>query len=281
MEKRKGPLTKEDKQFIHERSGILKPTQIANQLSRNVQTIVDYMKENNLISSYIPNANDKFSLSKTPYWHNLSLQFDQDELKLIDHHWKSIVEQFQDDIQHTEELQILDLIKMEALSNRILNEQANVKNKIREYEQDILKQKRKTHPDIEEIDAKEAQIAALYSTYETSGKEYNNLIKEKSNLFKSLKATREQRYKNYENSKHSLLDWVKLLIEDKDRRRHIGIYIEKMRLATEVEYQRLSEYHTYNDGTVEKPILNSDTVLVDEEEKKEESILGPLPKSDE
>jgi len=40
--------------------------------------------------------------------------------------------------------------------------------------------------------------------------------------------------------------------------------MEKMRLATVAEFFRLSEYHTFADGIVEKPILNSKTVFDEE-----------------
>jgi hypothetical protein len=265
-EKRKGPLSKKDKLFISENAGRLTPTEIAKTLNRTTKSVVDFMKKGGYMKFYVSDHSTN-SLSKTPYWRDLVQQFSEEELKLIDFHWKEVTSQFKEDIQHTEKLQILDMLKMEVLSNRSLTEQANIKSKIEELKGDILNLKLQGDEQ-GLIEAKEAQIAALYSAYETIGKDYANFLKEKSNIFKALKATREQRYKQIESSKESLLDWVKLMIEDKERRREVGIYMEKMRIASDVEYERLSEYHTYADGTVEKPILNSNTMMEDDEEER-------------
>ena len=39
-----------------------------------------------------------------------------------------------------------------------------------------------------------------------------------------------------------------------------GKYIEKMRMALEKEKERLSDYHKYEDGTVDQPFITPDTV---------------------
>lgn len=264
-EKRKGPLSKKDKLYISDNAGRLTPSEIAKTLNRTTKSVVDFMKKNGYMKFYVVDQTNN-SLSKTPYWRDLVQQFSEEELKLMDYHWGEVTSQFKEDIQHTEKLQILDMLKMEVLSNRSLTEQSNIKSKIEDLKSEILNLKLQGDEQ-GLIEAKEAQIAALYSAYETIGKDYANFLKEKSNIFKALKATREQRYKQIENSKESLLDWVKTMIEDKERRKQIGIYMEKMRIASEVEYERLSEYHTYADGTIEKPILNSNTVMEDEEEE--------------
>lgn len=258
-----GPLSFNDKKFISENAGTMSPADIAIRLQRSVKSIIKYMKDNGFMASYIIDSSSN-SLMRTPYWKNLKLQFDDDELKLLDYHWTNTVKQFKADILHTEELQILDMIKMQVLADRSLNQQSLIKNKISELEQEIRQLKSEKNKDLDLIESKEAQIAALYSAYETVGKDYGNLLKEKGNIFKSLKATRDQRYSQIEASKESIIEWIKYLIENPEKRRSAGIEMEKFRLATKVEYERLSEYHTYADGIVEKPILNSRTVKDEE-----------------
>jgi hypothetical protein len=261
MELAKGPMSKEDKAFISESAGKMNPSDIAKAINRNPKSIIKYMKENGLMKNYISSYYSNNSLSKTPYWHELIKQFDEEELKLFEYHWEKVISQFQQDILHTEELQVLDMIKMEILANRSLSNQSQIKQQIDTLRQEIMTLKLSKDKDYDKIESREAQIAALYSTYETLGKDYSNLLKEKSNIFKALKVTREQRYKQIENSKESLIDWIKNIIENKEKRHEAGVHMEKMRLATKEEYIRLSEYHTYADGTVEKPILNSETVF--------------------
>lgn len=264
MELAKGPMSKEDKAFISESAGKMNPSDIAKAINRNPKSIIKYMKENGLMKNYISSYYSNNSLSKTPYWHELIKQFDEEELKLFEYHWEKVISQFQQDILHTEELQVLDMIKMEILANRSLSNQSQIKQQIDSLRQDIMTLKLSKDKDYDKIESREAQIAALYSTYETLGKDYSNLLKEKSNIFKALKVTREQRYRQIENSKESLIDWIKNIIENKEKRHEAGVHMEKMRLATKEEYIRLSEYHTYADGTVEKPILNSETVFDDD-----------------
>lgn len=258
---RAGKLTNEDKEFIAKNVGLMSPSEIAVALKRNVKTIAKYIKDNGMMKSYVTKPEDN-TLAKTPYWRELSLQFDEQELELFEHHWLKVTNQFQDDVLHTEELQILDMIKMEVLMNRALTQQSSVKNRLRELEEEVsaLKVVPLNLRDHDTIHGKEAQIAALYTSYESLNKDHMNMQKTKSDMLKNMKATREQRYRDIQNSKQSLMDWIKNLIENKDKRRQAGIEMEKMRLATNVEFERLSDYHEYGDGVVERPILNSKTV---------------------
>ena len=52
----------------------------------------------------------------------------------------------------------------------------------------------------------------------------------------------------------------KKIATDTSYRNHIRIEIETMRLATEKEKERLSEYSNDEDGMVDQPFLTADTV---------------------
>ena len=45
-----------------------------------------------------------------------------------------------------------------------------------------------------------------------------------------------------------------------DITRQYGIEMEKMKLAMEKEKVRLGAYHKYQDGQIDQPFLNSDTM---------------------
>ena len=79
-------------------------------------------------------------------------------------------------------------------------------------------------------------------------------------MLKDLKATREQRIKRLEDSKQTFIGWVRNLMTNHEVRHEIGTEMEKMRLATNKEAERLSEYHQYEDGTVDQPFLTPDSV---------------------
>jgi hypothetical protein len=80
-------------------------------------------------------------------------------------------------------------------------------------------------------------------------------------MLKDLKGTREQRIKQIEDSKQTFASLVKHIATDEAFRNKIGIDMEKMRLAMQNEKERLSEYHNYEDGTVDQPFLTPETLI--------------------
>ena len=56
------------------------------------------------------------------------------------------------------------------------------------------------------------------------------------------------------------------MLKDPDFFEEQGKEMELMRIAVEREEGRLSEYHTYEDGEVDAPFLNCDTVMRIEDE---------------
>ena len=56
---------------------------------------------------------------------------------------------------------------------------------------------------------------------------------------------------------------MKEKIEETHFCKQVGNEMEIMRLATEKARKELSEYHTYQDGYVDRPLLNCDTVQED------------------
>jgi hypothetical protein len=80
-------------------------------------------------------------------------------------------------------------------------------------------------------------------------------------MLKDLKGTREQRIKAIEDSKQTFASFIKQIATSDEFRDKIGIEMEKMRLASEKEKERLSEYFTYEDGNVDQPFLTPETVI--------------------
>ena len=79
-------------------------------------------------------------------------------------------------------------------------------------------------------------------------------------MLKDLKATREQRIKRLEDSRETFIGWVQNLMTNPEIRQELGIEMEKMRMAMNKEAERLSEYHTYEDKTIDQPFLTPDSI---------------------
>ena len=145
--------------------------------------------------------------------------------------------QFKDDVFHTEEMQIINTIKLEILMNRILKSQHEGQTQIDTYERLVAAEKAvdRDQRDTDYIMQLERQIAVMRSSQETLSKDYKDLQTRITASLKDLKGTREQRIKQIEDSKQTFASIVKLIATDEKYRTKLGIEMEKMRLATEKE----------------------------------------------
>ena len=193
------------------------------------------------------------------------VQFSKEELDILIYHWGRIIGQFRDDVLPTEELQVLDAIKLEVLMNRALKSQQKAMTDIAMYEELVTDEKQKDFEiqDKDYIFNLERQVAICRAAQESVNRDYKDLQTKKAAMLKDLKATREQRIKRLEDSKETFVAWVRNLISNPDIRHDMGVEMEKMRLATNQERKRLSEYHQYEDKLVDQPFLTPDTVKDD------------------
>jgi hypothetical protein len=202
---------------------------------------------------------DTFNLKDKPYWRTIKLQFNNDELELIIVLWNQFIAQFKEDVLPTEEMQVLDLIKIDVLLNRLMKAQNDTMDKIQMIEALVTKMKNDGDVDEAEISIEEMQKMAYRKEYDNMAKEIRETLKEKSKLLEQLKATRAARFQKIDG-KQTFGLWFKQINEDVDLRKEIGLSIEKMRLASEAEKLRLGQYHKFANGEFDRPFLTPDTV---------------------
>ena len=165
----------------------------------------------------------------------------------------------------TEELQVVDVIKLELLMNRGLKQNKSNIDQITAFEE-LVRTERATDPDQQDRDFilnLERQIASLRAAQESLNRDYRDLQTKKSAMLKEMKGTREQRIKRLEDSKQSFVGWVTHLMQNPNLTQQYGLEMEKMRLAMEKEKGRLSNFHQYEDGQVDQPFLTNETVKGD------------------
>ena len=266
MAMKKGRFTKTEQEFIKNNHRDMSNLDIATHLDRDPISVQSYIKEkignSTLDDREIEALHD---LQNRPFWKDLQKQFSEEELQSLLYHWSRIITQFRDDVLPTEELQIIDAIKLEILMNRaLIGQQTNMRG-IREYEELVTIEKGKDLEiqDKDHIYNLERQVAVCRAAQESLTREYKDLQTKKASMLKDLKATREQRIKRLEDSKQTFIGWVRNLMSNPEARRQMGIDMEKMRLAMEVERERLSEYHKYEDGTIDQPFLTPDSTKED------------------
>ena len=263
---KKGRFTKTEQEFIKNNHREMSTLDMAAHLDRDPVSVESYVKDKignaTLDDREIEALHD---LQNRPLWKDLQKQFTEEELQSLLYHWSRIITQFRDDVLPTEELQIIDAIKLEILMNRaLIGQQSNMKN-ISDYEELITVEKSKSLEiqDKDYIYNLERQIAVCRAAQDSLTRDYKDLQTKKAAMLKDLKATREQRIKRLEDSKQTFIGWVRNLMSNPDTRREIGIEMEKMRLAMNKEAERLSEYHKYEDGLIDQPFLTPDSVKDD------------------
>lgn len=262
MDMKKGRISKEEEAWIQQNVGQLTSLQMAEHLDRDPESVEQFIKRKFKIG--ITNEEQAaFELEDRPYWRELQLQFTESELELFKYHWSRIISQFKDDVIPTEEFQVVDLIKLELLMNRCLKQNKDNIEQIAAFEV-LADEARSVDPDQQDKEAifnLDRQVASLRASQESLNRDYRELQAKKSLMLKEMKATREQRVKRLEDSKHNFTMWMTQLISNPELTRQWGIEMEKMRLAMMKERDRLAAYHKYDDGQVDQPFLTPDTIL--------------------
>ncbi len=263
---KKGRFSTEEMSFIEAQAEVLSPESIAQKLDRDPDSIRDWIGKNiGFSAKQKKEAAVANELKEKPYYKELSGQFTLEELELFEFHFKKMWSQFRDDVFHTEEMQIIDTIKLEILMNRVLKSQRDNQQEVSVAEGLVREEKTrdKDQRDMDLIINLERQVAVLRASQETLSKDYKDLQARKATMLKDLKGTREQRVKAIEDSKLTFASLVKKIATDPQYRSDLGIEMEKMRLAMNSERERLSEYITFEDGHIDQPFLTPETIKDD------------------
>lgn len=237
--------------------------EIAKHLNRDPASVGSWITKNvGLSTSEKREVEVHQELKGRPYYKELNRQFSPEELEMFEFHFKKMWSQFKDDVFHTEEMQIVDTIKLEILMNRILRAQQDTVDKICNLEVELEAAESVSDRDL--AMNLERQIATLRASQETMSRDFKDLQSRKSMLLKDLKGTREQRIKAIEDHRQTFPTLITKVMTDSKYRHDMAIYLEKMRLAVEKERERLSQLISYEDNLPDRPLLNSESILKDE-----------------
>lgn len=267
---RSGRLDLSEQSYIKDNIKDMHYETIAAILDRDPKSIKSWIEKNLGFTASDKKEVEAYNeLKDKAYWRDLEGQFNTDELEMFVFHWKKLWSQFKDDVFHTEEIQIVDTIKLEILMNRCLRAQNENIKQVSELEEIIInmkkdmaatsdpREKEEMWRDVANLDR---QIAVLIASREALSRDFKDLQTKKASMIKDLKGTREQRIKAIEDSKQTFSALIKKIILDENFRRETGVEMEKMRLAMDKERERLSRAHTYEDGVTDQPFLIPETV---------------------
>ena len=265
MAKKNGPITKEESDFIRENMNGMAVEQIAKSLNRRPATITEYIANNYGASNITTNQPVLAMLRKKPYYEGLKKQFLPEEIKNFEYNYVQMSEQFQNDVFHTEEGQIIDYCRISILLDRTLEKSNENRLLIIEANEQLAAIKEEgPFAEQDMVQMLSMRIASLNAASGNLNKESGDLLARKDAILKSLKGTRDMLRKNIEDSRQNFSSWIQDLATDSEFRKNVGIEMEMHRIAAQRETKRLGTEIEYADGAFDRPLLNSETIKYDD-----------------
>ena len=199
-------------------------------------------------------------------WKALKEEFFEKEMKFFEQCYLNMMSQMKD-VLATEETQVFHAVKYEVLMSRNLKQRKIALTDIQRLE-DMQRQFIESFDGPSEMTDSEKEYALSLETQLNIARqsekaltgEYAKLQERHAELLKSLKSTRDQRFKQVETeSKDGYLSVIKWLSK-RDVQEAQGRQMELIKLAGQAEYNRLGHPVTYENGDMDSPILSSETV---------------------
>lgn len=283
--KRVGAFSNKEREFIL--ANLDKTDEyIGEQLLRNEAAVTKERKKLILNKNLKPKLNEEAIeeeealtiLKMKPGWKSWKNIYTDAEIEMAEYQWIRLYKQFRGDMLHSEETQVFKLIDLEILIQRALKEKKDGMQEIEKLEKEIIKF-RKDKVDMQCVIELQQIISSLKSARAANDKAYNDLLGRHRELMIQLKGTREQRIKQIEEGKKTFFDWIKSL-QDDDYRTAESRRAELFTVAMKKENTRLSEYHEYDDGMIDQPILSCDTILDDNTDNSLNDDMNNSPEED-
>lgn len=284
MAKTNKRLTPDEILFIEQNANSMTDDEIAKHIGRAAVTVVKYRKRAGIDkpSGKVTKADKKTYIfddmddaSKRAYIQT-ELENSSDYIKLKDGIFSPIelkaytdayvnyVMQFKSDLKATEYTQVRQVCRYEILMDRNLLDKKDAIKQVSEMEAEVAAERKNIPPDFTLINMLQTNIEIIKEANTKRAKEYLDYGKEHKAILKDLKATRDQRIQKIEDTKTNFFDLLKSLM-DYETQIQESREMELARMAMAQETDKLSEYHEYVDGEVDKPILNEHTVGEDDD----------------
>lgn len=265
-EKKRGALSEAEKLAIR---GMVKEctiSEIADALNRTAEPILKYISEQKLSCKDMEGVEAerivlKYKLHARPYFTDVKAQLTDEELKTFEYNWIRFIEQFNNNVTHTEELQIKEAIIVQILINRTLVEKKNQIETITRLQNDISRETSMS-PELRD----EARLLILETSLISAKAalaayigEYTKLFDKLNAIMRELKSTRDQRFKQVDDNRGTWAAVIKQLDEE-EFRKSMSENMEIMKVAKERAKKNLQENHVYLDGKIDVPLLTPEYI---------------------
>lgn len=271
---KKSKMTIDEMEFIRANCGSMSPAEISKVLQRPKELIVKILTRDGLEivegerPEHVSRTDLKSQLRGKAFYPQIKQQLSKDELNYFEEMWVNSLEQFDLDIRPTEELQLKRLILLDIQADRI-NIQKKEQTEDLSKKQQILNRElglAADERDRDQIAVLQGEIAAIRASLQNFSREAKDLISESKHIQKDLKATRDQRADTIDDSKINFTSWIKL-VQDSKFRRGVSAEMEVLKISTKKAKERLGEYVEFADGTVDRQLINHETVIGEDNEE--------------
>lgn len=266
MSRKRGKLSNEEMAYIEQNCFDLSLEEMANFLNRSIDPVKRYIDKKNLKARDLTDDEHLLSTLRARYYHaELSKQMSEHEIRFFEQNWVDFFKQFNEDVTHTEEMQILEVIRTEVLINRSMEDRQEIMENIQTLN-DLIDQEMSKPKDMQDTQALamfQTQLGAMIGSKSSYINEHEKLLTKKERYLKDLKGTREQRKRVADDAKTNFSMWMRQL-DDMETKEAEGFDMAVQAIAADKARKRLSDFHEYEDGEVDQPLLNSDTVIDEE-----------------
>lgn len=269
-EKKRGALSTEEMNFIRQNVFDMTIEELAAAINRGPKPVKRFIDLENLKARKGSDGEHLlFALRNKYYFKELSKQLTRDEISFFEYQWVDYFRQFGEDVTHTEEMQIIEVIRTEILINRSMEDRQTIVRNIGELEALINAEMGKDEPDMVVVATFQTQLGSLIGSKGSYINEHEKLLTKKEKYLQALKGTREQRKKNAEDAKTNFNLWLKQL-DDAEFRQTEGEFMEVHRVAADKARKNLSIPHKFADEAYDLPLLNEESYKESVEQENEE-----------
>ena len=264
---KEGRPSQQEIDFVARNYKLMTIDEMAAAMNRSDKVVMTIVRKVQDETGDISGDRTRFVLKRRSFYKQLQQQMSEIELEKFEEEWNLFIKQFKYDILPTEEYQLISAITCTIMIDRNLIERKRWNDELEriDAELDMLYNMPPIDRGIEDnqrILALEQEKTSLRASFQYNSKERIEIEKQRESYMRSLKGTRDQRIDKSTDLATTWPDLVRKL-EARDQQEQLTREAGLLHLAGQKEKDRLAHYHTYQDGMVDQPLLNSETVMED------------------
>lgn len=272
IKKTRGPLSREQRQFIEDNYDTMTVKQMAEKINRTPETVKKHVRQLPAVKKNDENATVVEQLHVASFWPGIKRSLVGEEVQQFENDWAKYANQFGSlDIVASDEVTIRDLIMSDIHSIRCYKKLARIEKEISAIEKNLESERNKKFEDQDAglIQTLSSRLSEQYSAHNSMSKEGREYESIKQNKLKLLKATREQRFKNEEAKSKDIVEMMKNLDDVRNRIRE-GRLAEKYKMSAKKIADDWNEVVTFENDENDKVLLSPEGEIADLEREKKE-----------